>query len=474
MSAIPADIETDAQPPMAIPLRHFLVGLAFLLAGTLLGTLSPLGVLPGATGLAHVHLLLVGWVCITIMGAMTQFVPVWSGTALHSRRLSTIQLWTVTGGLAGFVLCLLGGFYGVLPAFGVLILAGFWVFVYNVGRTLLGVRPWDVTERHFAVALGFFLLVTFFGLLLAVGYARPLFVESPLTRSALRSSHATLAVFGAVLTTVFGALYQLGTMFTQTELHGVDIHLRRIEELGYPFGVVALAGGRLFADPTVARIGGLLVLAGVGAMGLILGRRLVETAVAWNPMLRRYAVAAGAMVGWALVTLPVWLSSPLDPTATFGSPAGTHLLLLGAVGFVVAGTLYHVVPFIVWVHRYSDRLGLEAVPMIDDLYDDRLARIDFAAMGIGAALLVGSESAQVLRIGAPTVGSDSTLLVLGGAASVAGVAVLAVNLAMTVRRHGDRSLFSIGTAGDGSARDPVAGDSRTGDSPAGSPPEEFD
>ncbi|MFD1600051.1 hypothetical protein [Halobellus rarus] len=445
MSAIPGDIETETQPPIAIPLRHFLVGLLFLLAGALVGTLGPLGVIPGAPALAHVHLLLAGWVCVTIMGAMTQFVPVWSGTTLHSRLLSRIQLWTVTGGLAGFVFCLLGGFYAWLPLFGTLLLLGFWIFVYNVGRTLLGVRPWDVTERHFAIALAFFILVTLFGLVLALGYTRPLLADLPISRSALRGSHATLAVFGAVLTTVFGALYQLGTMFTQTELHGADHHLRRVEEVGYPVGVLLLAGGRLFDAVAIGRIGALLVAIGIGAMGLVLGRRLLETAVAWNPMLRRYAVAAAAMVSWAALTVPAWYASPLDSGATFGSSAGTHLLLFGVVGFVVAGTLYHVVPFIVWVNRYSDRLGLEAVPMIDDLYDDRLARLDFVALLIGGLALVVAE---VLSTTGVETGVLTTLSLFGGTVSTLGFAVFAVNLGRTVRRHSPQSVLSIGGVGD--------------------------
>jgi hypothetical protein len=435
MAAIPGDIETEAGPPTTIPLRHFVVGLGFLLAGAVAGALSPLGVLPGAVTLAHVHLLLVGWVCLTIMGAMTQFVPVWSGTTIHSERLARLQLWTVVVGLAGFAGCLFGGWYAWLPAFGGLLLVGFWVFVYNVGRTLLGVRPWDVTERHFAIALGFFVLVTLFGLVLAVGYTRPVLAGLPVERAALRSAHATLAVFGAVLTTVFGALYQLGTMFTQTELHGVDVHLRRVEAVGYPLGVVALAAGRLLELPAVARVGALLVIAGVGAVGLVLGRRLIETAVAWNPMLRRYAVAAAAMLAWALLATPAWVADPVDPGATFGLRGTEHLLLFGVVGFVVAGTLYHVVPFIVWVDRYSDRLGLEPVPMIDDLYRDRLARIDLAALSTGATALVLAEWFRA----SGWVGDDPVrwTIALGGVASAVGFVVFAANQGTVLAVSGD-------------------------------------
>ncbi|MFB6080141.1 MAG: hypothetical protein ABEJ81_03990 [Haloferacaceae archaeon] len=452
MGAIPGALATDEQPPMTVPLRHFVVGLGFLVAGGLVGTSDALGVLPGSSTLAHVHLLLVGWVCLTIMGAMTQFVPVWSGTSLHSKRLSTVQLWLVTAGLVGFVGSLLGGTYGWLPAFGVLMLAGFWIFVYNVARTLGGARPWDVTERHFALALGFFVLVTVFGVTLAVSYARPLPPGVPFTRTTLRTTHATLAVFGAVLTTVLGALYQLGTMFTQSDLHGIDGPLRRIEEVGYPAGVVLLATGRLFARPAVGRVGALLVVAGLFAFGVILARRLHETSVAWTPMLVRYAVVAVAMVAWAALAAPAWYADPLGPDALFGSPALSHLLLFGVVGFVVIGTLYHVVPFIVWVHRYGDALGLGDVPMIDDLYDDGLATVDFVLVLAGCATLVVAEGFSLPR----------TVTAVGGILAVSGFLVFAANLLLVVRTHAPDPLPVLLTGGRPSIRDDAGDGSAEG------------
>ncbi|MDX1745308.1 MAG: hypothetical protein R3324_05165, partial [Halobacteriales archaeon] len=391
MGVVPGNLDTARQPPMTVPLRHFLVGLGFLLAGLLVGTGIVLGVTAGFATLSHVHLLLAGWVCITIMGAMTQFIPVWSGTRLHSRRLSTLQLWLVTVGLLGFAVSLLGGHLSWLPVFGGTMLLGFWTFVYNIGRTLWTLPSYDVTERHFGLALGFFLLVTTLGFLLAVDFVHPLFAGLPISRADVVGSHATLAVFGAVLTTVLGALYQLATMFTQTELHGIDHQLRRIEEVAYPTGVVLVAAGRLASVALLARVGGVLVVVSLLGFGVILGRRLYETQVDWTPMLSRYSVVVPAMVLWAALALPVWLTDPLGRNTVFGAPGTVHLLVLGVVGFVVLGTLYHIVPFIIWVHRYSDRLGYEAVPMIEDLYDDRLAAVDFALLAGGTVVLVAAD-----------------------------------------------------------------------------------
>jgi len=255
MGAIPGNIETDQQPPMTVPLRHFVVGLAFLVAGIGVGIGLHLNAVPGLGRLAHLHLLLAGWICITIMGAMTQFVPVWSGATLHSRRLANVQLGLVVAGLTGFVVAFLRVETAWLIPFATLMLVGFWAFAYNIIRTLATVGEYDVTERHFLGALGFFLALTVLGLLLAIDFTIPTFSPVGVSRSGVVGAHATLAVFGAVLTTVYGALYQLGTMFTQTELHGIDHHLRTVEEITHPTGVVVLAVGRLVAHTGVARVG---------------------------------------------------------------------------------------------------------------------------------------------------------------------------------------------------------------------------
>jgi len=431
MGAIPGEVETDAQPPMAVPLGHFLIGMAALLAGGALGLADQAGLVTGFAGLAHVHLLLVGWVCVTVMGAMTQFVPVWSGVDLHSRRLARLQLWLVTVGLAGFVGALLWPALDLLPAFGALMLAGFWTFAYNIARTLP--RGMDVTERHFALALTFFVLLTVLGLALAADYTSPVLADLGLARPDVAAAHATLAVFGAVLTTVVGAIYQLATMFTQTDLDRADRLLQRAETVAYPVGVLALAGGRLVGAPALARAGGVLVVGGLVAAFLVVGRKLVGARVPWTPMLSRYAVVVVAALAWAALTLPAWLAAPTAPDATFGAPGAAHLLAVGVVGFVVLGTLYHVVPFIVWVHRYSDLLGFEDVPMIDDLYDARVARADFLLL-VAALLALTADG----LFDAPGAVAGAA-----GLAFVAGTLLFVANMVGVVREHSPHSVLGI-------------------------------
>jgi len=420
MSVVPGGIDPEAGPPTRLPLVHFLAGLAFLVAAAAVGVAASLAAGPWVE-VAAVHLLVVGWVCVTIMGAMTQFVPVWSGVELHSRRLASVQLPLVVGGVLVLTAGLLTARLAWLPVGGALLTLGLWTFCVNLAGTLAATRPLDVTERHFALSLAFFAVVPALGLALGWGLARP---DAPVPYARVADAHATLAVFGAVLTTVAGALYQLATMFTATDLDRLDRRLQRVETLVYPAGVVVLAAGRLLGRPGVARAGGLLVVAGLLALAVVLCRRLVAAQVERTPMLSRYAVVAGAILAWAALTLPTWLRAPL--AARFGGSAARPLLLVGVVGVVVLGTLYHVVPFLVWVDAYSDRLGLADVPTVEDLYDDRLAAADFWLVLAGVAGLVA--------VGA---GAPAWLATVGWGLVAAGAVAVAANLLLVVHRHGD-------------------------------------
>ena len=432
MSAVPAGVDPDAGPPTTIPLGHFVVGLAFLAAGALVGLGTVTEVLPALGRRATVHLLLAGWVCVTIMGAMTQFVPVWAGATLYSRRLASLQLLLVTIGLPGFALSFLLGALPWVHVFGTLLLLGFWVFVYNLGRTLLGLDGLDVTTGHFAFGLASFAALTVFGYLLALSFATPAVAALPVSHGGIRGAHVTVAVFGAILSTVYGALYQLGPMFTQTEFDRPDRLLQRLEITAHPLGVALLAAGRLIAWPALARVGAMLVLLGALAVAVVLGRTLVRMRVPRTQMHTHYAVAAVALAGWALGTAPAWLTAPSTREVTVGASSPAGLLLFVAIGFVVLGTLYHVVPFIVWLDRYSDRLGLEQVPMIDDLYDDRLASVSFGALVAGTAL----------ALGALTVGLGS-LAVAGAALVVSGGTLAVAALLGVLREHDRRSVRAI-------------------------------
>jgi hypothetical protein len=112
----------------------------------------------------------------------------------------------------------------------------------------------------------------------------------------------------------------------------------------------------------------------------------------------------------------------------------------------VLGTLYHVVPFIVWVHRYSDLLGFEDVPMIDDLYDARVARADFLLL-VAALLLLTADG---------LVGLPDAAVAAAGTAFLVGAALFVGNMALVVREHSPDTVAGIlagRTGGSGGGAD---------------------
>lgn len=87
----------------------------------------------------------------------------------------------------------------------------------------------------------------------------------------------------------------------------------------------------------------LVVLAAL-AVGTVLARKLHEMRIDRTPMHTRYAVVVPGLYGWAVLTAPAWLRGPASFAHLLGAAGGVHLFVLGTVGFVVLGTLYHISP----------------------------------------------------------------------------------------------------------------------------------
>lgn len=420
-----AAVDADRQPPLSLPFAHFVAGAVLLIVGGAIVGLGSLVLPIRASDAGTMHLLLAGWIGLTIMGAMELFVPVWSGTSLYSERLSIASLWLVLIGVGGTVIVFLFSSYRWFLLTATVLLLGFWTFGYVIVRTLPSWRSMDVTEAHFLAAVLSLLVGTVFGWLLAVDVGYGILNGTALTPQSLLPAHLTLTVFGFISLTIVGALYQLGPMFTQSETTSMDAHLQHVEMVAMPGGVLFLATGRLLDHLVIARFGAVAFLLGGLCFAVFLGRRLQTAQVEPGPMLRRYWLVVLSLGGWVVLSVPGWTIDPLSYFLRFGSPRGTHLLFIGVFTLTIVGTMYHVVPFIIWFNEYSDDLGYERVPMIDDLYDSRIARVEFwfLATGLGG-LWVGEF------LHAPTV----VLMIAGNLLGV-GVLLFVFNMGRVVARH---------------------------------------
>lgn len=157
-------------PDLSLPLRFILTGVLalFVAVGWLVARPDTLATYHyNQYVIALTHLVVLGWICTVVMGAMYQLVPVALETKLHSERVAKWQFILHVVGFAGMVWMFWTwnmkqvGHFGSVLAFGVAL------FVYNLVRTLLSVPRWTIVATAVTTALCWFSLTILMGLSIA-------------------------------------------------------------------------------------------------------------------------------------------------------------------------------------------------------------------------------------------------------------------------------------------------------------------
>ncbi|MFC2020284.1 hypothetical protein ACFLU1_00590 [Chloroflexota bacterium] len=119
-------------------------GLAYLVIGVTLGVLFI--IIPGTRVLqpVHTHLNLIGFVIFAIFGIGYHILPRFRGNPLYSEMMAWWQFWLANVGLVGLLIFMGLGAYisfdGLRIAqavFGAALALSFYLFVYNMLRTLI-------------------------------------------------------------------------------------------------------------------------------------------------------------------------------------------------------------------------------------------------------------------------------------------------------------------------------------------------
>lgn len=412
------DLATQTAPDLRLPLRHLLVGaVSLVLAALMLVVLGPGTVfypIDNPHALTVTHLITLGWITLTIMGASYQMVPVVLQVRLWSEPLGHVAFWLFAPGTG----LLVAGFWIFWPPLlalgGSLAVAGMTVYAYNMLRTLARVARWGLYGPFFAGSVLYLLAVGGLGLTLAVNFIWP-FLGGAATMHL--GFHVLIGLFGWITLLAMGVAYKLGPMFALSHGRGD----------GYGSVVFVLAAGGLLLLLAVLSVyparmpiaaAALVPLAGVL---LFLYDQWLYFRHRNRPRLDlglRFMVAAFAYLGIAAalawVDVAGWLRVP--PTAL------VVLGLFGWAGCLISGQLYKIVPFLVWYDRYGHRAGLEPVPLLRDMYSARWGEVNLWSFGPAGALLA---------LGAGL--GNAVLVEVGGLAALAGGLMLAGNLYRMLR-----------------------------------------
>ncbi len=399
----PAGIASANGPPLWLPLRYFLAGaVAFVLLNlTLLldgPSLLTYYLLPD--DLALTHLATLGWVTMIIMGALSQLVPVIFQTRLAHPRLLRGQFWLYLAGVTGLILSFRALWTPGLAAFGSVVLLAVLTFLFVIARTLWRRQAWPLTGHYLAHSLGYLGITVLSGITFALDLH---FRWFPIPRHVL-AAHVDLGLAGWFTLTVMGVNYQLLPMFAL--VHGHSLRLGRLVLRVTNLGVSLLFVALLFDLPQpVILVAALTLAAGLVAYAVDVRRMFQARRRRSLDLSQAHTIASTASLLVA-VALGLWIAvaGPADPAGRTHWYFGLVYTVIGGwVSLAIMGQIYKILPFLVWQHRYSDRVGREPVPLLRDLYSERRARAAFASYLAGLvvlviAMLTGSEVA--LRAGA--------------------------------------------------------------------------
>lgn len=351
----PAGTIHDA-PAFRVPAEHFAASLLFLVAGGAGLAWQAPAIAAGAVSVpgvvASAHLLTVGWLGTSVLGALYQLLPVALGATLRWERLADTAFWAWTAGLAAFA----AGIVMRAPTLHVpgaaLVGVGVLLFAANVAATLPRTARRDLTWWCVAGGTLFLLGGWVLGLLLAVNLGFGVLGDS---RYVVLTVHLHLAAGGWILLTVIGVGHRLLPMFLGSR--GSSRLPGRIAA-----GLVAAGAGALLLSGHLLPAGVLrpaLAALGLGTLAFLAQARFHyrnRTRSELHPALR--LVAGGlVLLGLAVVAGAAALTQA-RPAPRLLTAYGL-LLVPGGLGLFVAGIQYRIVPFLTWTHRYAARSGGE-------------------------------------------------------------------------------------------------------------------
>lgn len=339
-----ADLSLLQAPPFSVPAR-------FLISAPLFGILAALVLLwHGPEVFSHrwtpeilavTHFLTLGFLAMSMLGAMMQLMPVLMGMVIPRPVLFSRVIHTslFVGGLSlglAWLLQINSLFFVAMVFLGF----SFSVFIIVVTNRLLRSANRHVTRSMMLLALLALFLTVCLGVYLGMAYAWP---PLPLARK-LTDLHLAWGLLGWVLMLIMAVAYQVIPMFQITDEYPA-IHQRWI---GWTVFASLLGLSFLYVWPMpilmsvfIALLTCCLLIFSLTTLWVLHKRRrqLPDTTMNFWKL---------AMISLVLLTL-IWATSKL---LNFNLPVLlTGILMIhGFAMTTVNGMMYKIIPFIIWLH----------------------------------------------------------------------------------------------------------------------------
>jgi len=391
-----AGLAMEGTPSLRLPGEHFAAALFFLCAGSIgLIWIAPelaagLYLSPHVAGVTHCFTL--GWLTMTIFGAMYQLLPVALGVSIRSERAGHVSFCAFAPGVALFASGV--AFSSVmLRNLGITLIAiGVTCLIVNVALSLRKVVDRDVIWGAIVIALSFLTVTFAIGALLAQNLHAGFLGNWRVT---VLATHLHIALLGWVLVMIVGISHRLLPMFLLA--HGADTRwtFRALALLASGVVVLALGimAGHSIKPNIVPWMGLLLVESGIFCF---LRQAWLFFKVRKRPRLDaglRHAATALIFLAASAALAPVVLAAGSEYRRL--DTAYVMLGLLGGLTLYAIGQFYKIVPFLTWMARFREDMGKKRVPTVAQLYSPLVAHIDLALFGIA---ILGMEAGVITGI----------------------------------------------------------------------------
>ena len=337
--------------------EHFAAATLYLVAGSigLVWTAPELAagnyLSPHVAGVTHLFTL--GWLTMTIFGALYQLLPVALGAPIRWRMMGHVSFWTFAPG-AGLFACGVAESSTMLHHVGVgLVGVGVVLAVANIAATLPRARTRDVTWAAIAVAITYLSSTLVLGIVLLHNIHTGFIATA---RLHVLATHLHVAIVGWALIMIVGVAHRLLPMFLLA--HGVNARWTKRA----------------------------LVLLACGLPLLALGLNAQLPAASWAAVVLMEAGLA-CFVYQAVSFFRARVRKRID--------IGMRFAAAGVVFLVLAAVLGPLVLWLAWTARYSGARRTAGAPTVAHLFSARVAEIQLGVMvsalvTLSAAILIGS------------------------------------------------------------------------------------
>lgn len=388
-------LSTKNAPSIWVVVPHFLIGtVSFLLASIFLlfNYEDLLGYHISGTVLSVVHLMILGWVSMIIFGALYQLIPVVMQIKLYSEKLAITTLGSLVIGLFFLIAAFLGYKFQLTNNFivgGSLVIFAIILFAFNTLKSALLSKEKSISKYYIMASAIYLLLTVLLGLFTVINLSYSLL---PVAHTEFMKTHLVLGLVGWFLMLVIGVAAKLMPMF---------LIVHRTKESLLKWGFYLINAGVLiiflatFITQTpefVDAISFILIFAGV-VMFLLFNYDVFS-----HRMRRRLDIG----MKLSAIGLIIFATTILSFIATYfgnsvlGLPVGRIeiisglLLIYGFFTGLILGQTYKTLPFIIWLYYYQALVGKQKVPLVAELYSNKLATIHMYSFVLSIVLfLVG-------------------------------------------------------------------------------------